>query len=231
MRSGIRAGVGAGCVAGGAAVFGGVPGGEVWPFDLATNGSDILWVSPSAVDPDAARYVLAYHIERVLANVSLGPIPLGQQDVTDQVPAELLDVTEHVPGPAPIVLADESVVAPPPPEPPAFSGRFFVRGEADGHGRLDVTEVDLGTVMVDLGPPLGVQTLTITGARFIGEVTAQAVPLLADINLDCLVDTADLGILLTAFGTPDDASDLNEDGVVDTADLGLSLGTFGTACP
>jgi hypothetical protein len=52
-----------------------------------------------------------------------------------------------------------------------------------------------------------------------------------DINGDLSVDTADLGLLLNAFGTPDAGADINEDMVVDTADLGLLLNAFGQPCP
>jgi len=48
-----------------------------------------------------------------------------------------------------------------------------------------------------------------------------------DINGDGVVDTADLGILIGAFGSSDPASDLNGDMVVDTADLGILIGNFG----
>jgi hypothetical protein len=44
-----------------------------------------------------------------------------------------------------------------------------------------------------------------------------------DLTGDGLVDGADLGLLLAAWGTDDDAADLNEDGIVDGADLGLLL--------
>ena len=53
----------------------------------------------------------------------------------------------------------------------------------------------------------------------------------ADLNGDGAVDTADLGLLLSAFGSAEAAADLNGDGTVDTADLGLLLGTFGSSCP
>jgi len=49
----------------------------------------------------------------------------------------------------------------------------------------------------------------------------------ADINNDGVVDTADLGILIAAFGGADPDADLNNDGVVDTADLGLLIAAFG----
>jgi aminopeptidase N len=49
----------------------------------------------------------------------------------------------------------------------------------------------------------------------------------ADINGDGAVDTADLGILISAFGSSDPSADLNGDGVVDTADLGILIAAFG----
>jgi len=50
----------------------------------------------------------------------------------------------------------------------------------------------------------------------------------ADLNCDGVVDGADLGILLNAWGPcPGCAEDLNGDGVVDGADLGLLLNAWG----
>ncbi len=51
-----------------------------------------------------------------------------------------------------------------------------------------------------------------------------------DLNGDSMIDTADLGILISQFGGPGSA-DINGDGVVDTADLGILIGVFGTSCP
>ena len=56
----------------------------------------------------------------------------------------------------------------------------------------------------------------------------------ADINGDGVTDTADLGILIAAFGssvTPGTGADFNGDGVVDTADLGILIGVFGGCTP
>ena len=50
----------------------------------------------------------------------------------------------------------------------------------------------------------------------------------ADLNEDGVVDTADLGILIGAFGLPVEQADINGDGIVDTADLGLLIAAFGT---
>ena len=52
-----------------------------------------------------------------------------------------------------------------------------------------------------------------------------------DLNLDGVIDTADLGILIGQFGTAGPGADINGDGVVNTADLGILIGAFSTACP
>lgn len=49
----------------------------------------------------------------------------------------------------------------------------------------------------------------------------------ADLNLDGAVDSADLGLLLTSWGSAEPVGDLNGDGVVGTADLGLLLAAWG----
>ena len=64
---------------------------------------------------------------------------------------------------------------------------------------------------------------------------AQAGSCLGDLNQDHVVNGADLGLLLGAWGvcpggTPGCLGDLNNDGVVNGADLGLLLGAWG-ACP
>ncbi|MCB9846879.1 MAG: hypothetical protein H6814_00555 [Phycisphaeraceae bacterium] len=68
------------------------------------------------------------------------------------------------------------------------------------------------------------------GTNPVGQWISLVPALSGDLNGDCVVDTADLGILLGAFGTSDPLSDLNNDGVVDTADLGILLGQFGMSC-
>ncbi len=49
----------------------------------------------------------------------------------------------------------------------------------------------------------------------------------ADLNGDDVVNGADLGLLLGAWGTVRGAADLNQDGTVNGADLGLLLGAWG----
>lgn len=52
-----------------------------------------------------------------------------------------------------------------------------------------------------------------------------------DITFDGVVDAADLGGLIGAFGGSSDAADINGDGIVNAADLGLLIAAFGDSCP
>jgi hypothetical protein len=63
------------------------------------------------------------------------------------------------------------------------------------------------------------------------EITGPSAPpsCFADINLDGIVNGADLGLLLGNWGATG-TGDLNNDGIVNGADLGLLLGAFGV-CP
>jgi len=58
------------------------------------------------------------------------------------------------------------------------------------------------------------------------ESFANAAPIPQDLNGDGVVDGADLGLLLGAWGEADGPADFNGDGVVDGADLGLLLGAW-----
>jgi len=55
-------------------------------------------------------------------------------------------------------------------------------------------------------------------------------PCIGDLNADGVVNGADLGLLLGAWGTANPVADINGDGTVNGADLGLLLGAWG-ACP
>ena len=70
---------------------------------------------------------------------------------------------------------------------------------------------------------------------FAASLVAQVYPTkLGDLNVDGVVNGADLGLLLGAWGVcpgaPGCTGDLNNDGVVNGADLGLLLGAWGI-CP
>jgi hypothetical protein len=67
-----------------------------------------------------------------------------------------------------------------------------------------------------------------TGFSVIGELPADTCP--ADLTGDGVVDGADLGLVLSAWGNSP-LSDLNDDGITDGADLGLLLTAFGPCAP
>ena len=58
------------------------------------------------------------------------------------------------------------------------------------------------------------------------QATGTRIPRFADVNDDGIVDGADLGLLLSAWGLPG-PTDLNGDGRTDGADLGLMLSNWG----
>ncbi|MFG0275025.1 MAG: FG-GAP-like repeat-containing protein [Phycisphaerales bacterium] len=88
---------------------------------------------------------------------------------------------------------------------------LITSGDLDGDGDTDL--ISIGATGVRAGES-AVETFS------------SAAPRPADLNGDGVVDGADLGLLLGAWGTPGPAADLNEDGTVDGADLGLLLGAW-----
>lgn len=59
---------------------------------------------------------------------------------------------------------------------------------------------------------------------------ADACVCVGDLNGDLRIDTSDLGLLITRFGTQNDLADLNADGVVDQTDLGMMIQGYGLLC-
>jgi serine protease AprX len=105
------------------------------------------------------------------------------------------------------------------PSPAAGQWTVQVRGEEivqDGHVQTPQLDASYALVVVGKGPdPVGCP---------------------GDINLDGQVDQADLGMLLSVFGTVvgqlsyNGLADLNADGAIDQGDLGIMLATFGGGC-
>lgn len=92
-----------------------------------------------------------------------------------------------------------------------------------GDAQLTLT----GTIgQPDAGPMAG-GDIQLTGGVWPATTLGEAVPPSPDINGDEIVDGADLGLLLSSWGTNDRAADLNADGWVDGADLGILLSAWG----
>ena len=145
--------------------------GQTWSFDETTTGQDIAWSSPSAVNPAAALFNTTTVLTAVDVGISWSGIPFGTVAVLDQIPPEQQTIVGAIPGPAPVVLSQQSVVFPLPPQPIAVGADISVSLDAGGAGHLDATNVVLGTIDVDLGFPIGVATVNITSLRIAGTMT------------------------------------------------------------
>ena len=129
---------------------------------------------------------------------------------------------------------------------PAVAGKY-VFGDFIGQGsaRLFVMDTSTGVIeelSVDPGgaalPPLiygfgsdADGELYVMGGSSAGMVLRIVSACPNDLNGDGVVDTADLGLLISLFGGGDGgAADINNDGAVDTADLGSLIAAFGSVC-
>ncbi|MFT7462814.1 MAG: hypothetical protein ACI9EF_001156 [Pseudohongiellaceae bacterium] len=147
--------------------------GQTWSFDETTTGQDIAWTSPTAVNPTAALFNTTTVLTAVEVGISFSGIPLGAVDVLGQIPPEQQTTLAEVGGPAPLLLAQQSVVFPLPPEPTSVGAEISIGLNASGFGTFDATNIILGNIDVDLGFPLGVQAVTITSLRVAGNMTIQ----------------------------------------------------------
>ncbi len=106
----------------------------------------------------------------------------------------------------------------------AMDQRFLI-DEGDAFERF-------GTIIVIEGA-----TALIGNNRSANEATAPSAAFLVslcgtDINNDGIIDSADLGLLIAAYGIASEGpTDINNDGITDTADLGMLIADFGTPCP
>ncbi|MCB9837759.1 MAG: hypothetical protein H6813_00330 [Phycisphaeraceae bacterium] len=119
----------------------------------------------------------------------------------------------------------------------ATGARLLGHIEVQGSGEvfLEIGDKGIASVYDSPGPDIslgfGDEADGLNGASYntgssMADATARCV---GDLNGDLVVDTADLGILLSQFGMSGSA-DLNNDGAVDTADLGILLAQFNTTC-
>lgn len=188
-----------------------------WTFNEETEGEDVLWTSPTAVDPSADLFRGSWQLTGVWVTIEVLGEPL-EVEVTDEVPAEYRVGTELVEGPAPIVLFDDFVVVPEPPEDPAIEANLSIGLDTEGFGYVNATDIVLGTY------DTGIFVVDIIAFRVAGSITIKADP--ADINGDGVVDVGDLLDLLAAWGEDDADADIDGNGVVDVSDLLVLLGAW-----
>jgi hypothetical protein len=173
----------------------------VWPFDIRTTGADVHWLSPSAVRPDAELYVMSYQITQVEATVRYLFLEFTQ-DITDQIPPEDLSGSDYFPGPAPFLLQEGDLAYPLPPDPPSASAHVRMGLNASGNGYVDLTNVYLGTVVLNV-PPFGNVRVQIVAIHVVGTETIQAFNLRpGDLNCDGRVNFDDINPFVLALSDP-----------------------------
>ena len=62
------------------------------------------------------------------------------------------------------------------------------------------------------------------------EITCASPACKADLDTSGTVETADLNLIITHWGTDNATADINVDGIVDTADLNLLISYWGQSC-
>lgn len=195
-------------------------GAQTWGFDETTTGNDVTWTSPTSVDAAAGRYLVSYELTLIEATVTFLGAPIVQ-DVTGQVPADLLTGSTLNLGPAPVTPPPLQIVYPEPPAPIGVAATVTTGLDAAGFGQLLITDVILGTVEVDLGI-FGIQTVPITAIRVAGTLTIDPIAK-GDANNDGIVNFDDVLAVLGGWGScpigPLCFSDLNIDGSTGFDDL------------
>jgi len=170
-----------------------------WPFDLQTSGQDVNWLSPSAVYNAANRYGLSYEITKLEVTVKY-LIFHFTLDVTDQIPPEQRTGSATIDGPLPVTLYDGDLVYPPPPGSPSFSGHLHIGLNAGGNAFITLTNVYLGTAVVDLGPPWGTVTVQLEEIHMVGTIGAQAFRYArGDLNCDGSINFNDIDPFVLAL--------------------------------
>lgn len=204
----------------------------LWNYDLTTTGQNVFYNSTTAIDNFAPEYDYVHTITSLQVKVLYLFITWGPFDVTDQIPREQRVVSGTVWGPPPMTLIDQFIYYPEPPEPLSIAAQITVWIDAAGFGHASITDVFLGTVQIDLGPPFGVVTAQLKEVRVIGNVAMKAI-MPGDVDRNGKVDQADLAALLACYGTCagdgsyDPAADVDGSGCVDQADLAALLSNYG----
>jgi hypothetical protein len=209
----------------GAAAPAGAP--QTWNFDVTTTGNDVFWTSPTAVSNTAALYDGVFEVTLLEVHVRYLFFNLGPFNVTDQIPPDQRMGSDTIAGPPPLVIYDGSFIYPDPPEPTSFAGTLLMTLDAAGYAQISLTDITLGTAQIDLGPPLGLQTVLLTSVRVAGHVTVTPVTP-GDVDRNGVVDVLDLLALLAAWGAcPADPepcpADFNVDSAVSVTDLLMLL--------
>ncbi|MBK9128463.1 MAG: hypothetical protein IPM13_11805 [Phycisphaerales bacterium] len=214
--------------------FAGAP--QTWNFFVESLGSDVTWTSPTAVDPGAGAYAFDWVLTKLeVRTVVFVPVWI---DVTNSLPPEYQSGSTVEYGPAPIVAFDDSVIFPPPPDPPGFAADLVIGLNPAGFGYFSISNIVFGVI----GPPYAPFPITLSGVRAQGTVTVDPFDRCpGDLNCDGVVDFDDIDLFVEALGYaggvgwPYDCTWYNADadGNVDVNfdDIDPFVALIGTSCP
>ena len=200
-----------------------------WTFSESTGGEDVHWLSTTATDPQADQYDYVFDLTYIGVDVIFLGIVLGPYDVTNNIDPKLRHGEGLVDGPAPIVMMDDSIAADADSDGNIdVSADVFMQVNGKGSGQFDITNVYLGTVLVDTGFPFGWQEVQIDRIYLDGQmnITDIANPCPGDIDGDGAVDVTDILITIGNWGGSGDG-DINDDGVVDVSDILALVASWG----
>ena len=170
-----------------------------WTVSEGTNGEDVFWTSPTAVDVGYPRYGTTFEITRV--EVFAGFLSL---DITDQLPST---TGTAVIGSLPVTLITGTFGDPN----SGNSATVDIGIDPNGFGQTSITEVMLGTVEI-FGIPVDITRIEVDT-----DISVEGV-LPGDFDGDLDVDYVDLNLWETSRGV-DAGADTNFDGVSDGRDF------------
>jgi len=152
-----------------------------WSISEGTNGEDVFWTSPTAVDVGFPRYGTTVEFTRVEAFA--GGIGV---DVTDQIGATSgTAVTEGLP----VTLISDTLTD----TTSGTTATVDIGIDPNGFGQASITDVTLGTIVLILFP------VDITRIEVDADLTVQGV-VPSDFDNDLKVNLVDLGLWESSYG-------------------------------
>ncbi len=201
-----------------------------WTFSESTGGGDVEWYSSTSVETTAAQYDYSYDITYIAVDVVFVGSVWGPYDITGDVDPEFRHGEGLEDGPLPVTLMDQSLEGDGDGDGSIdISAHMFMEINGKGRGHMTVTDVWLGTVIVDMGWPFGDQEVQLDRVYMDGaiDVTPITPPCTEDVNGDTYVDVTDLLEVIANWGEQGGPSDVTGDGTVNVSDLLAIVAAWG----
>ena len=145
----------------------------VWSFDVETSGDDVQWRSDSGIGFTAPGY--RFHVKISFLEVSgtwqsiAGDIDLSK-DATDDLPDGWDDIEESAAGPLPVVIVDDMLEYPEPPDIPGLAARILVTLDEKGFGTFDVRDLLMDVIEHEFITGLPGIHVLVTHIRVVGSI-------------------------------------------------------------